>query len=302
VGPPSPVAACQALTIALEEPRGDAPEQETTMLKATLKTLDGLDEALAAHYKEKDGIFILDVDEVDGFALEDVNGLRSALSRQTQRGDEAVASLKEFEGIDPKVARDAIKAVEKFKDLDPEKDAEKIANEKFEAAKAQLVEHHQAELASRDERIAKSEKEIDGLTRHASALAAIEKADGNPRGLMPEVLKRTRNKRADDGSRVLEVLDTHGQPLYAAGGQNATLDDLLGELKKDEDWAFAFKGTGHSGSGAPPQNGSGGTPRPTTKKASEMSTDEKATFISEHGSDAWNKKVSDDYSEKAPAA
>lgn len=266
------------------------------MLKASLKSLDGVDDAIAAHYREKDGIFILDVDPVEGWALEDVNGLKSALSRQTQRADEATESLKAFEGLDPKVAREAIKAAEKFKDLDPEKDAEKIANEKFEAAKAQLVEHHQSELAARDARIAKSEKEIDGLTRHSSALAAIEKADGIPQGLMPEVLKRTRNKTRDDGTRVIEVLDAHGQPLYASGGQNATLDDLLAELKKSDDWAFAFKGTGHSGSGAPPQNGSGGPPRPTTKKASEMSTDEKSAFIAEHGSDAWNKKVSDDYS------
>ncbi len=272
------------------------------MLTAKLKTLDGLDDGIKAHYREKDGGFILDVDSVDGFALEDVAGLRSALSRQTQRGDEATESLKAFEGIDPKVAREAITTAAKFKDFDPEKDAEKLASEKFETAKAQLVDHHATELASRDATIAKSEKEIDGLTRHSSALAAIEKADGNPRGLMPEVLKRTRNKRLDDGSRVVEVLDAHGQPLYAAGGQNANLDDLLGELKKDNDWAFAFKGTGHSGSGSPPQNGPGGTPAPTTKKASEMTTDEKSGFIKEFGSEAWAKKVSDDYSAKQASA
>jgi hypothetical protein len=97
---------------------------------------------------------------------------------------------------------------------------------------------------------------------------------------------------------VVEVLDAHGQPLYAAGGQNANLDDLLGELKKDEDWSFAFKGTGHSGSGAPPQNGPGGTPGPSTKTAPEMTTDEKSAFIAEHGSEVWQKKVSDDYSAK----
>lgn len=272
------------------------------MLTAKLKTLDGLDEAIAAHYKAKDGGFTLDVDPVDGTALEDVAGLQSALSRQTQRANEATESLKAFEGIDPKVAREAIKTAEKFKDFDPERDAEKLASEKFETAKAQLVEHHQGELASRDATIAKSETEIDGLTRHSFALAAIEKADGNPRGLMPEVLKRTRNKRADDGSRVVEVLDAHGQPLYATGGQNATIDDLLAELKKDDGWSFAFKGTGHSGGGTPPLNGPGGSPGPTSKKAAEMTVDEKSGFIAEHGSDAWNKKVSSDYSNPAPAA
>ncbi len=269
------------------------------MLKATLKTLEGVDDAVAGLYVAKNGIFILDVDPVDGISLEDVNGLRSALSRQTQRADEAEGSLKLFEGIDPKVAATAIKTAEKWKDFDPEKDAEKLASEKFETAKAQLVEHHATEIAKRDAIIAKGEKEIDGLTRHSSALAAIEKADGNPRGLMPEILRRTRNKRLDDGSRVVETLDAHGQPLYAAGGANASLDDLVGELKKDDDWAFAFKGTGHSGSGSPPQNGPGGTPRPTTKKASEMTTDEKSGFIAEHGSEAWQKKVSDDYSDKS---
>lgn len=275
-------------------------------LKAKVTTLDGLDETTKALYKKAadEDFFILDVEPIAGFALENVTALTNALGRQKVETQDAKEALKTFEGLDPKKAREAIEKVAKFAGMDPEKDAERIALEKFEALKSQLVETHQGEIADRDKKLAAADKEVDDLTRRSSAISAIEKHGGNVTVLLPHVLNRTRPKTRDDGTRGVETLGEDGKtPAYGSNGQNLSLDELVGTMKQTEDFGVAFKAAGGSGSGAPPTNGpgGGGSPpgHPGTKKASDMSTDEKTKFIDEHGLDEWAKKVGKDY---APAA
>src|SRR4051794_27617528 len=48
-------------------------------LKAIVETIDSVPEAVRGLYKEAEGKFILDVESVEGYALEDVSGLKSTL-------------------------------------------------------------------------------------------------------------------------------------------------------------------------------------------------------------------------------
>ena len=54
-------------------------------LKAILKTMDGIPEEIQGLYKkQKDDLFVLDVDEMEGWALQNVTGLRNALSSEKE--------------------------------------------------------------------------------------------------------------------------------------------------------------------------------------------------------------------------
>src|SRR5262245_7637775 len=138
-------------------------------LKALLNSLDGLDDATKALYVEKDGKFVLDVESVDGFALEDVNGLKTALGKERTRADRAEGLNVKFKDLDPDKARAALAELEELKKLDPSKEADKIANTKFEAAKAQLLEKHTGEITSREERIGHLTRTVEGLLIDAAA-------------------------------------------------------------------------------------------------------------------------------------
>lgn len=51
-------------------------------LKSTLQSLDGVEDALKAHYTEKDGVFVLDVDGIDQHP--ELTSLKNAYERQKQ--------------------------------------------------------------------------------------------------------------------------------------------------------------------------------------------------------------------------
>ena len=57
-------------------------------LKSIINSLDDVEELHRPFYREDAGRHVLDVESVDGFALENVNGLKTALSTERRaRGD-----------------------------------------------------------------------------------------------------------------------------------------------------------------------------------------------------------------------
>ena len=50
-------------------------------LKSIINSLDAVDESHRSFYREEAGRHVLDVESVDGFALENVNGLKTATLR-----------------------------------------------------------------------------------------------------------------------------------------------------------------------------------------------------------------------------
>lgn len=229
-------------------------------IKAILEKLDDAPEGLREHYAEKDGKFYLSVEPVDGYALEDVNGLKSALGKERTQRETLERTVVAFKDIDPAKARAALEELETLKAIDPTKEADKIANTKFEAAKAQLLDQHGKEVKARDERIAKLSGAVDGLTRKQQATLAIAEAKGSVELLLPHVLAHTRVKETEAGDFVVEVVDAAGNVRIAdAKGTPMDVKGLVAEMRQHDVFARAFDGEGHQGTGKQPDTPGGGS-------------------------------------------
>lgn len=219
-------------------------------IKAILTAIDQAPEALREHYTERDGKFVLSVDPVDGFALEDVNGLKSALGAERTKREQLERDVIKFKDLDPEKAREALAKLAEFEGIDPTKEADKIANTKFEAAKAQLLEKHQADLGALNERNGHLTKTVESLLIDAAATAALAEAKGSVELLLPHVKSQVRVKELD-GKFTVEVIDAAGNGRIADGkGTPMDIKGLVAEMRKSKTFAAGFEGSGHEGSGS----------------------------------------------------
>lgn len=233
-------------------------------LKAILDKIEDAPEALRDHYiagtadNGAEGKFVLAVESVGGFALENVDGLKSALGKERTTREGLEKTVVKFKDLDPDKARTALAELEELKKLDPASEADKIANTKFEAAKTQLLEKHQTEVGERDGRIKFLSDTVDELVRQERATAAIAAAKGSIDLLLPHVLKNTRTVERN-GKFAVDVIDAEGNVRIAdAKGTPMGLADLVAEMREKDTFARAFDGEGHTGSGKQPDNpGSG---------------------------------------------
>ena len=257
------------------------------MLKAIVETVDGLPDAVKDYYKQgEDGKFVLAVEPVNGYALENVEGLKSALGKERTTREKLERDVVKFKDIDPDKAREALAKLDELATIDPKKEADKIANTKFEAAKAQLLEKHGGEIATRDERITHLTKTVESLMIDQVATAALAEAKGSVELLLPHVRAHTRVKEAD-GKFGVEVIDKDGNARIAnAKGEPMTIKDLIAEMKQSDVFGRAFEASGHSGTGKVPSNGTGGTGQ---LKRSQMTMKQKADYIADHGQEAFLK-------------
>lgn len=233
-------------------------------LKAIIDKLEDAPDSLREHYRAgtadegADGKFVLGVEAVGGFALEDVSGLKSTLGKELTLRKKLEKDVKAFEGLDADKAREAITKLEEFGNIDPAKEADKLANIKFEAAKVQLLDKHQAELKAVNDRVGALTGAVDGLTRKSQATLAIAEAKGAVELLLPHVLAHTRVKETDTGEFVVEVVDKDGNARIGDGkGTPMDIKGLVAEMRASETFSRAFDGDGHSGSGKEHDKGGG---------------------------------------------
>lgn len=256
-------------------------------LEPIVDALDGVPETVRAAYTEKDGKFVLNVKPKDGWALEDVSGLKSALGKERTTRENLEAQVIKFKDLDPDKARAALTELEELKQIDPAKEADKIANTKFEAAKSQLLEKHSGEVKARDERISHLTKTVESLMIDQVATAALAEAKGSVDLLLPHVRAHARVKETD-GKFTVEIVDEHGNAKIAdSKGTPMDIKGLIAEMKSSDKFARAFEASGNSGSGKQPGNsGSGGSGQ---LKRSQMTNAQKADFIREKGQEAFLK-------------
>lgn len=240
------------------------------MLKAILDNLESVEEGQRGFYREVTdekspikGKFILAVEPVGGLALENVDGLKTALAKERGQRESNDRLLKEFEGLDPADVRKKLEKYETLSQIDPNKEADRLAHEKVEAFKNQA----QKDIASIKETSEKREKNLIGqitnLLLTSEAKGALAKHEGNIDLLLPHVEKRSRVRETDDGQFVVEVVDDNGiARIKDASGALMTIEDLVIEMRAHETFGTAFKNSGTSGGGSQ-TNGSGG--RPTEK-------------------------------------
>jgi len=222
-------------------------------LKVILDNLDGLSDDIKKEYKagtgDLAGKFLLDVTSVSDFALENVKGLKTALSSERTSRETLERQVAAFKDIDPDKARDAIKKVGEMKDWKPD---DKV-REQMEAIKTQLLEKHKGEIADKDSTVASLTKQLEKNMITATATQAIAGLRGSTELLLPHVERSTRMRQTDDGQFVVEVVGSDGNPrISPASGSTApmTIDELVAEMKNNDTFAPAFAGSGASGSGS----------------------------------------------------
>jgi hypothetical protein len=227
-------------------------------LKAIVDNLEDVEEAHRGFYQEKNGKHFLAVEPVDGFGLEDVGGLKNTLGKEMTKRKELEKLSKKFEGLDPDKAREAIEKYEEFGNLDPRKEADKIAQAKVDAITKQMVEKHLGELKSREDRSSQLTRKIETLLIDQVATAAVAEADGNVRLLLPIIRGRTRVVE-NDGEFSVEVMDEHGITQVDGEGKPVKIAGLVASMKGSEEFGQAFRTSGAAGSGKQPSASNGGS-------------------------------------------
>jgi hypothetical protein len=264
-------------------------------LEATVQTLEGLSEEVAALYSQKDDgtyqLAILD-SYVPADKVEDTGGLKSALRKERETVSALTGKLKgieeRFAGID----------LDEFNELRQKQreaeEAEAMRKGEWDSLKAQMRDAHTEQLGKKDTDIARMRKEIERLTIDAQATAAINEVDGNVTLLTPHV-KSLVKLVEEEGVFKPQVVDATGTPRVDGDGNPLSIKALVSEMRDQDVYKGAFKGTGAQGGGTPPGDGGegnpnangGGTPPVSFegKSRSQMSPKEKVAFINEHGND-----------------
>ena len=232
-------------------------------LEARIESLDGLGEGLADHYKEIEGGggFLLDVNSVAGYALENVAGLKDTLADRKAKAAERKNALAQFEGIDPAKARTALEKYDEIANWTPDQKAK----EAIEAREAQLTDKHQKEYGDLKGKFDGLNSQLHDSLGVQSATAGIAKLEGNVRLLLPHVTGAMKLVE-EDGKLVQKIVDEKGQvrvTMKANSTEDMGLDEFLAILKDSEEFMPAFAGSGASGGGG------GGNPNPGRSRDSK---------------------------------
>ncbi|ARQ95347.1 hypothetical protein [Bradyrhizobium phage BDU-MI-1] len=256
------------------------------MLKAIVTDLNAIDEAHRGFYVAKDGKFFLNVTPVDGFQLDNTTGLKTALGAERNNVSVLQAQLKPFEGLDvaaartamerigafgditPEAAKTAIETAARLQALDPEKQADQIANTKLETFKSQVTAQFnlkETEYGVKIKGLEDTNASLVGQLKDLMGQSQIksEVAKSNPlddaRDAVELLVGQYVRTSMKDGKVVVDVIDANGNPrIKDAAGTPFTVADLVAEIREKS--ASLFKPDEKRGLGTNP--GSNGTTVP----------------------------------------
>lgn len=257
-------------------------------IKSILDNLEGVEESHKPLYKESNGKYILDVEPVGGYALEDVSGLKNALQSERATRQKEAQRLKAFGDKDPEAVRAALEELESLKGQTGDLDSKAAAL--AESKVKQIVEKHQRELATFGETHKTLRSKLETVMVDQNLASAIRGAGGDEstvRVLMPHLKGQVR-LREIDGDYVPEVIDpsTGHARIGDSQGSLMNLSQLVGEFKNDPVFSGTFPGSGRSGGGTASSSNSrskGGFP----SKKSDFTMTQKMDFIEKHDAMTW---------------
>jgi ElaB/YqjD/DUF883 family membrane-anchored ribosome-binding protein len=239
-------------------------------LKAVLDSLDGVDEAVQAHYsKGEDERHYLNLDGVDEHPA--VLGLVRKKDELLTEAKTLKEKLSAYAGIeDPAAAAEALK---RLPDLEEQlkkggKGAEEIQRlQRDHQTQLEAVRNKAQEEAEKAQEEAKRARTAaERYFRESEISKAVTAHDGEPDLLSHVVEGFLQTETTEDGKFKLKVLDANGiERIKDAKGTPFTVEDLVAELKESPKYGRAFKPTGRSGSGA--SGGRGGNEVPGTVRA-----------------------------------
>jgi len=247
--------------------------------------------ALGLEFKKDDaGHNILAVSPRDGFALENVTGLRNSVERTREERDAALAKAKAIGDLDPSKLPDILDKARRFDSLDPEAAAGKAKAQLEEWKKeytTKVGEEHTQALAA----VARQRDALQGQLAkeliESRAMQVLARVKGSPDLILPVIRNMTDAVLDEDGNMKVRVLNPlkPGQERIGKDGEPMGLEELiLDEIKQDPRYAPAFGGSDKSGGGEGAGSGGGGNFRRST-----MTALQKSQYIREHGRDQYHK-------------
>lgn len=218
-----------------------------------------LPEVLQAEYAEKDGSYFLSVTAVDGLSLEDANsptGARTALQKERDLRKAAEDKVKAFGDLDPEAAAAAVTKLAELGDLSKLTHEEKV-RQLLDQHSKQFTDKHKRELDTRDATIKGLNGQLEKVLVHNAATAAIAKAKGRLKALLPLVKGAIRlEKDSTSGELVARVFDpdTGIQLVTKREGRHEpmTIDEYVDGMRSDPELEGNFDAHEASGSGKEP--------------------------------------------------
>lgn len=243
-------------------------------IEKIVDSLDSVDEDLRGFYTEKDG----------KFHLEDVTSLRNTVKHVKNERDEAKRKAKMVEAWEKlgKTPDEIGEMLSKQQEA-----AEKEAREKGDHEA--LLKQHQTQWNEK-ERALNSQVDIwrnkyQNTELSHNLTSELVKIEATAEGIeiLPNILRdRVKFEVEGDTIRTKILSSDKSTPMAGSGADGqATFADLVKEAKTK--YPSLFKGTGQSGSGASDTDDKGGAGHSGNLKRSQMSIEDKTTFIAKNG-------------------
>ena len=222
------------------------------------ESLDSIPEPMREHYKKHEDGFLLNAQAAGGFSVENVAGLKSALSAARSEAKDATTKLAKFVGDDGKMldAASARSAMEKLTALGSDADVESKVSAAVQAQVDAMSKKHGKEVSVRDERIGGLTKQISKhILDDALTSALIDTRDGRTQAINPKVLAASLRDRLKiqeaEGKWEVHVLDDQGnRRISPASGSDAwmSVGELVDEGRNGDLKPF-FKASSVAGTG-----------------------------------------------------
>ena len=200
---------------------------------------------------------VLKVVAKDGWALENVKGLSSALGseRETVRRVKAELTRLGLVGANPVTA---LQGIQELPDPNAEPPEPGKGNKKWEERETELGQKHQRVLDERDVKYKALEGQLHTALATDGARAALVAA--NVRSvdvLLPHVLRGVRMTDGENGKKQLDVVGPDGSKRWRDAENAFTIKDRVTEMKTEDAYKDQFLTDDVSGGGTRP----GGAPR-----------------------------------------
>lgn len=229
-------------------------------LKAKIEKLDEVAELYRPAYVERDGAFFLDPEKLEAIEIDDKAELAGALENERRERAAAKAALEKFKDVDP----------EKYQQLlaesqQREQDNKKKSNDwegwkqTFEDGKKKEIDALKSELASRDQRIRKFV--LEDKIRAVALEAGVRKQSLDR--VIRDVLHPDRPRFRLDDKENIEVLDDSGNPM------DVKIDSFFKDKFVTEAPEY-YEANGAGGSGASGNNNNGSRGGARTISASDQ--------------------------------
>lgn len=195
-------------------------------------------------------------EDVDRLIEERNKALEANREKVLDELKEAKRRLQNYDGIDP----EEFEELRRFRS-EAEKQAAKDTGDwdaREEQIRTEMAQAAQKEKKALDERVKKLQSALEAELVESKAVGAIAELKGSTKVLLPHVKSHVKVIEKDGEFRAV-VVDGKGNPRIGdSDGNPMSIQQFVGELKQDPDFARNFEGSGSSGSGASKSVAGGG--------------------------------------------